>query len=452
MPVAEPIDAMDPATAPAAAPLRTPRLAAARSPSRTGRRVVLALVFLVALAAWCEMYARLGLLYWRGAPRPLQPFSRRVLHPDPAFVPGVSPRARFSATWRGLRDDGTAQSRAGAPEILAIGSSTIECIYLDEAEAFPAQIGAAVSAKVGRTVSVGAGAKSGLLAWHCARYCEDLPGRIPSIRCVVAMPGANELNQWLRAGRPAHALSGVIADSSETAAASRAAGPARRITPVMRNALYTWPYDPGHALARIACADRFYALVRGQAAALARSISQRFPVRFGQSEINIDDTGESYANCRRYRSSAALIGVPPEMLPALEDSLAFFRADLVDMCRSAALHGVDLVLVTQPLLYSDDMTAAARALWWNGAIGPTRADTHEYLTEKAYRDCLERYNEVTRSVAAEHGAILVDLSACMTDGQGRCFYDTLHFNNAGAAFAGRVVGEIIAQRVPFPRE
>ncbi len=380
------------------------------------RRILAAFLFLAGLAVFIECYARVGLWYWSDEARPLKPLSRRVLRPAPEFVPGVAPRARFLADQRGLRV--SAADWEAPPELLVMGSSTSECSYLDTGDSLAAQISAALAESAGRTVVARTAAKSGLLAWHCTQYCRDLLPLLPGVRVVVLMPGATDMNSWLRGGRPT---------------------PSRE----MRNALYTWPWAVARGPRAIASADRLLGLARGQ----ARSLLDSLHVNLGQSEAMVDDTGASYRDWRAYRAAGEKVGLPERLRAALPEWLVAYRRNLADAAEGCARSNVELVLATQPLLYAEDMTAAARALWWSGGLGPTSPSTRQYLSEAAYADCLAQFNDATRDVAARLGVPLVDLAAEMPDPDGRYFYDTLHFHSAGARRAGRLIAEKIAGAV-----
>jgi lysophospholipase L1-like esterase len=109
---------------------------------------------------------------------------------------------------------------------------------------------------------------------------------------------------------------------------------------------------------------------------------------------------------------------------------------LLDLCRGA---GIRPVLITQPLLFGsviDSVTGVDL-----GAIDAGRG-----MNGALFWELLERYNDVTRRVAAESGVALVDLAHEMPK-DSRCFYDSAHFNNAGAERVAEIVDRDLAPQL-----
>jgi len=106
-------------------------------------------------------------------------------------------------------------------------------------------------------------------------------------------------------------------------------------------------------------------------------------------------------------------------LPAYAERLR----ELVRLCRAM---GAEPVLLTQPALYGygrDDLTGAD--------LGLVEVDREGLLNGRAAWALLEMYNDVTRTVGAQQGVLVVDVAREMPKSS-RLFYDYLHFTNAGA--------------------
>jgi lysophospholipase L1-like esterase len=105
--------------------------------------------------------------------------------------------------------------------------------------------------------------------------------------------------------------------------------------------------------------------------------------------------------------------------------------------------GVEMILLTQPVLYGDafdDRTGLDLGrIYVEGVDGST-----------AWR-MLERYNDVTRSVAQENGLLLIDLAAKLPKSS-RYFYDTIHLTNEGAGRVAELVAEPLCRHlaIRFP--
>jgi dienelactone hydrolase/lysophospholipase L1-like esterase len=374
-------------------------------------------LWVAGLGVLTEAYARVALLYW-GDPRyVLTPLSRRVFTPDADCVPGVGPTARNLMDQNGLRSAGDAERQP--PNVLVVGGSTVECLYLDQEATFGAEIGKALQRASGRRIVVTSAAKSGLLAWHSARYVDDMLPKLPGVRCVVAMLGINDANQWLRGNSPA-------------------------VTQEMVNALYVWPRGNWRDRSASPAVGRLKALARSQGAALLRALHLVSP-----SASDLDATGRFSKRLREHRQAAVKVDLPADRRKTLPAALAAYRQHLTEIIEASLSRDVEPILATQPMLYADNLTPGARSLWWSGALGIAGTDGVQYLSEEAYHWSLEQFNNVTRSTAAEYNLTCVDLAKAITDAAGEFFFDTLHFNDAGARKAGEIVARAVEERVRF---
>lgn len=377
---------------------------------RAGRLLVAALVWVVVLSAVMEGQVRLARRYFGNPAHVHKPLSAQKFTPKAEFIPGVDEKTTFWIDENGLRPERIGDTRT--PNVLALGSSTMECMYLDQTKAFGAQIGAALRAH-GQGAVVTTAAKSGMLAWHSAEYARDILPKMPSIRVVIAMPGATDMNTWLR-------------------------GSSLRLSNDMRRATYAWPAT--------AAPDRSV-IVRDRVSALVRSEGKKLLAwlqlsRFFPSEGGLDATGEVHRRWREQRAKARKVDAPADRVANLDEALAIYRENLIELVRACQTRNVECVFLTQSLLYSPQLTGRAKALWWSGALG-SKATSNEYLSEAAYAGALERFNDVTRAVAREFDCPLVDLAKLLRDDDGQYYYDTLHFNNAGAAAAAEIVAQAL---------
>lgn len=381
---------------------------------RLPRSLLFAPIWLLAVWLMAEGLFRAGAWVWRGPPAVHPPLARSVLHPNPRSVPGVAPVARVIFDSRGLR--GSPSAARIEPEILVLGSSTLECAYLDQAHTVHAVMAEALSRRLGRPIVAASAAGSGFLAWHEWKQAEALLPHLPGVRCVFIMPGVTDLNRWLRGTPP-------------------------EVTPDMREKLF--PADPFFlAHETLPGFERMTDVGRAQI--------RRLMILLGiwpREEDELDQAGDSQERWRNYRRQARKVPLPEDRRETLPAALAFYERCLIGTIQACQSRDIEIIIATQPLLYAEEMTEAARRLWWNGNLGPKSADS-PYLLESDYASSLEDFNEVTRRVAQRLNAPLVDLASAMTEGEGRYFYDTLHFNDAGAAEAGnRIAGAVMERRI-----
>jgi hypothetical protein len=114
---------------------------------------------------------------------------------------------------------------------------------------------------------------------------------------------------------------------------------------------------------------------------------------------------------------------------------------LITICQE---HHIAPVLLTQPVLYGDivDKTTGV-------ALG------HKFVAKDmdgaTAWDILELYNDVTREVGREQGALVIDLAREMPK-DSRYYFDLAHYTNAGAAKVADIIDAgmtpVLAQKFP----
>ena len=80
--------------------------------------------------------------------------------------------------------------------------------------------------------------------------------------------------------------------------------------------------------------------------------------------------GEVFETMRARRRKATVLH---EDLPAMKKALARYRDNLNAIVDAATVHQTQVILVTQPSLWSDDLTPEAERLIWMGRVGPLHA-------------------------------------------------------------------------------
>lgn len=113
-----------------------------------------------------------------------------------------------------------------------------------------------------------------------------------------------------------------------------------------------------------------------------------------------------------------------------EQFLPPYRTRLRGLVEATRDHGIEPVLITQPALYGPGVDPARR-------LDLARLPVRDIDGELAWQ-VLELYNDVTRQVAAELQAPLIDLARQMPKST-EFFYDHHHFNNRGADRVSQIV-------------
>ncbi|MCP4589717.1 MAG: prolyl oligopeptidase family serine peptidase [bacterium] len=207
--------------------------------------------------------------------------------------------------------------------------------------------------------------------------------------------------------------------------------------------LYEWP--------GLGVASTRRSLALGRMLSISKTQGRHLFASFGlitRRELSGQDSaGKHYAEWRERRAAAPKVELPRNRQATLQPTLDAYRTRLIQLVEAGHRHDVEVVMATQPMLYSEHMLKTAQDLWWSGALGAADDPDAPYLTEAALHRSLKRFNDVTRQVARDYGAVLVDLDAAMTEGQTRFYYDAIHFNNEGARRAGELVGAAIARKI-----
>ena len=378
---------------------------ARRAPLGRGKKLVLALsVAVLALA--------LGELALASRPenrvyRVWPPGLRNVFRPRSDLMPGISGDSRFEIDALGFRADGAPAQ--DALRILALGGSTTECLYLDQAEAWPALVQERLTRALGREAWVANAGKSG-------RTTSDhelqvlLLDQETRFDVVLLLTGVNDLGARL------------AQDTTDAPELDRGARLRRAfdVLPLAR--------EPGPFWRRLGT----YRLLAQSAARWS-----------GPPRVQ-DDAGAIYERWRAHRRAASAWR---SELPGLASALERFQDELERIADACEARSVELVLVTQPALCGPDLSAEEEALLWLGGVGEFQQQPGaEYYTAAALARGLAAFNATLAGAAERRGIVCIDLAQLL----GRApelFYDDVHFNEEGARRTADVIAAELLARV-----
>lgn len=124
----------------------------------------------------------------------------------------------------------------------------------------------------------------------------------------------------------------------------------------------------------------------------------------------------------------------------LQEYLAAYRLRLEQLIFTVRQSDIEPILVTQPALYGpaiDDVTGVDLE---KITVDTTNGEFGAGMSGKEKWELLESYNAVTRSVADEHNAPLIDLSHKLPKSS-RYYYDFIHFSNEGSVRVASIIYE-----------
>jgi len=358
-------------------------------------RARLLLVFFAFLLGMAGMEAAIYFFSLR-LPREVWPSGLDVTLRPEGTLPGITGPSRVTAHPPGVR--GQKWPTPATLRLLAIGGSATECLYLDDTETWPALLAVELTARRGDRVWVGNVGRAGLnTADHVALVRHFPPAR--EVDGWIVLCGVNDLLQNLSGSyriykRNARTRSFVHPMLGDT--------PARTRRPLYRN-LLSW-----RALEHAFNPDR------------AVGIRQ-------------DATGEWVREQQRLRRAAKRVDILPDLAPFLAE----YRLQLHSLLDEAQVRRKPVALCTQPVLWRDNLSTREEEMLCMG-----RRDETAYYSAAALARGMDAFHAVTRAVAADRGALLVDLAAEI-EASSDFFYDDCHFTEAGARRVAAVIARVL---------
>lgn len=373
----------------------------------TLRRLVLVVASIVVAVALCDA------ALWLAGPVP-QPYVDPVLnrhlnlHPpgvvefesDGKVMPGISGRTRFTINAFGFRSPRlqSVEKPANTRRIFCVGGSTTECLYVDDDDAWPEQLGFRLqrAAPTGTDIDVvNTGHAGDSTREHITMLAQRVIPLLPDQ--VIVMAGINDLVLQTapdyspvredQRGRHHLDLDGMLPKIKYLACSVSQI--ARRLSLIRRGAGYR------------NAAGNFVQDLEGRWLCDVRAATARLPLE----RLVRDDRLPRPEYAQNLRS-------------------------LVGICRS---NRTPIVFVTQPSMYRADLNERERSLLW---FVPGKK--HYPPQDMAY--LIDRYNECMRQVAEELDVVLIDLAAELPRDMS-VFYDDCHFNVAGCAAVARVLAD-----------
>lgn len=142
---------------------------------------------------------------------------------------------------------------------------------------------------------------------------------------------------------------------------------------------------------------------------------------------------------QRYRE----VDYPPESYRSLPD----YEFSLRSLVTTLKADGVEVVLMTEPSLYRDDLTPAERQVLWFASAFCVRREgllRRSVPSPSSMARAMAAFNDVVRKVAEEEGTVLVDLERLLPRTT-EVFGDDVHHTQAGAReVAARAAAGVLA--------
>lgn len=349
---------------------------------------------------------------------------KHVFRPNREVMPAHSEEAHFSSNSRGLRGPETGPDAEA--RVLAIGGSTTECLYIDEASAWPLRL-SRLLATGGRQVWSGSAGLSGLNSGDHVIHAKFLVPRLPRIDVVVALMGVNDLAVALGAPDTYRAVPADIVDHPSEPLLRRAF---QQVPGRLEN---SWDYEAGPLRA-----TAIYQLLRKIKIGRARQMAS--------ANIANDDGGLAMLSWRENRQKATEL---IDALPDMKAPLATYRNNIESFVDALRAQKIRVILITQPTLWRADLSEAEQKLLWMGGKGDfmhTRG--LPYFTPRALAEGMQAFNETMLAVCKERGVECVDLAAMIPKNADN-FYDDCHFGFRVSEKIADIVADAVKKGPPF---
>ena len=133
-------------------------------------------------------------------------------------------------------------------------------------------------------------------------------------------------------------------------------------------------------------------------------------------------------------------------LPDIESGRSAYASRINELITIAHRADVDIILMTQPVLWRSGLNATERESLWAGgpALGRFRKGA-SYFSAKALSDGMKVYNDTLLEICETRGIDCLDLDAVIPR-TAKVFYDDAHFTDHGSNLVSEVVaGHLLAR-------
>lgn len=315
-----------------------------------------------------------------------------VFNPDPAIFQGISGESHFTINQFGYRGP-QIKNHANEYRILIVGGSTSECLYLDDGETWPQKVMDKLGeTKDGRKVVTmnigksGHGIRNNILALkYLPEYYEP--------DAIIVLAGANDALFKLSRKNAWKPFNESEFNNTEK---------------------YTFTVSPGYTW--------------------KSSYLYKISNAINPSEKEIkpqDEIGNTLAENRQKRQDAENWIT---QMPNLSESLKDYQKNLERMGELAKEKKSTLLLLTQPTLWKEEMSAEEDAsLWMTYDFGEW------YYPTETMTSVMEEYNKALLTVCNENKEIrCLDLEKNVPKTL-NYMYDDMHFNEQGAEFVAEEI-------------
>jgi lysophospholipase L1-like esterase len=328
---------------------------------------------------------------------PWKPYTHFDITPDLKVLPNLSPRTTFKANSLGLRGQ-EAPATPNVFRIVTCGGSAVECLSLDENEAWPSLVETHLS-QPDALKSLGVDAihvlnfaKSGFTNEALGYLLPRVLDRVGPIDVVTITTGTSAVNAWTKAGTP------------------------------------PFPVLPGHPWDDVDWHGETPWKLQLSKCAITELVRRARHWR-KRPALQLRNTGGALAAGRRARANAI------EMRSQTPDThawIADYEASLTTLVHMASRYARRVVLLRQSWFDAPNPTPGELSQFWHGFVGDSRpGDRKVFYDYATFSRLMAETDQANIRVARRLGLETTHLAEAVTPNLEN-YYDQIHFTPAGA--------------------
>jgi lysophospholipase L1-like esterase len=334
------------------------------------------------------------------------PNLKQYFLPDSTIFTGINDTSFFKINPLGLRGDEKRNDEL--LNIVTIGGSTTECLYLDQTETWSALLEKDINTNGNTKVQVFNGGKSGINSNHHLLQIQKLLENYNWIDIIIVLQGINDLQYALSSG-----------NNYKTENSQSVYNKSFLVSPVSNN--LPW-YKSSYLYMYIS----------------------RLKKTMESYKLAQDPYGKDYIKWRNNRTNASVI---IDSLPNLEQSLSDYKKINEAIIELVKSKNKRIIFLTQPVAWDYNMSVTQKNLCWFGWIGNNQDENEgKYYSFPALKKSLDKYNSLLIELCKEKNIECIDLENLL-EKDTTTFYDDCHFNESGAIKLSKIIATFLDSKL-----
>jgi lysophospholipase L1-like esterase len=261
----------------------------------------------------------------------------------------------------------------------------------------------------------------GLNTRHHIAHAKYLVPKIPNLDHVIIYCGINDLTDWLIQDNDYDPHFAITQENLD-----------KQIPKAFRFSNFNSPADSWY---------QHLELWKRASSLKAAILSRRRAATRAQGGIVEDDRLEWLKKERAHLGRVKLSTVEPAKLATLDNALDAYAQNLAVIVQLVREAHSEAIFMAQAMQF-DELNEQQKKDRWIGAMSKGTA----YVELAQLQDLLRKYNDRMETVAKEHHVLFIPLPKSL-EGKPDPYYDSIHFNEAGARDVAQIVSDFLIKNV-----